>query len=64
MPIYKVTACWYETVQVEAEDEDAAIDKANEELKSEIRQRGYVDDFEVKRLDNGDDEDAEGSVWI
>lgn len=59
MAVYKVTACWYETIQVEAEDEDAAIDKACEELKSEIRQKGYVDDYEVMRLDNEDDENEE-----
>lgn len=52
MATYKVTACWYETVQVEAEDEDSAIDKAYEELRSEIRQKGYVDDYEVTRLDD------------
>ena len=50
MAIYRVTACWYETVQVEAEDEDAAIDRAYEELRSEIRQKGYVDDYEVIRI--------------
>lgn len=56
MPTFKVTACWYETVTVEAADEDAAIDKAHEELKSEIRQKGYVDDYEIVRLDDEDDE--------
>lgn len=59
MATFKVTACWYETVQVEAEDEDAAIDKAYEELRSEIRQKGYVDDYEVTRLDDEDDKDEE-----
>lgn len=56
MATFKVTACWYETVQVEAEDEDTAIDKAYNELKSEIRQKGYVDDYKVVRLDDEDDE--------
>ena len=60
MAIFRVTACWYETVQVEAEDEDAAIDKAYEELRSEIRQKGYVDDYEVTRLGDEDDEDDSG----
>ena len=59
MATYKVTACWYETVQVEAEDEDAAIDKACEELKSEIRQKGYVDEYEVTRLGDEDGEARE-----
>lgn len=59
MAIFKVTACCYETVTVEAEDEDAAIDKAHEELRSEIRQKGYVDDYAVRRLDDEDDEDDE-----
>lgn len=57
MATFKVTACWYETVVVEAEDEDAAIDKAHKELKSEIRQKGYVDDYEVMRLDEEEDDD-------
>lgn len=56
MATFKVTACWYETVVVEAEDEDAAIEQAHEELKSEIRQKGYVDDYEVIRLDEEEDE--------
>lgn len=56
MANFKVTACWYETVVVEAEDEDAAIDKAHEELKSEIRQKGYVDDYDVRCLDDEEDE--------
>lgn len=56
MATFKVTACWYETVVVEAEDEDTAIDKANEELRSEIRQKGYVDDYDVRCLDVEDDE--------
>ena len=56
MGLYRVTACWYETVEVEAKDEDAAIDEAYKELRSEIRQKGYVDDYEVKRLDDEDDE--------
>ena len=59
MATFKVTACWYETVQVEAEDEDAAIDKAHEELKSEIRRNGYVDDYEVTRLDEDEDDEKE-----
>lgn len=56
MATFKVTACWYETVEVEAEDEDAAIDKAYEELRPEIRQKGYVDDYKVIQLDDEDDE--------
>lgn len=47
---YKVTACWYEVVEVEAEDEDEAIDMAYAELKSEIRQNGTVDEWEVKEV--------------
>lgn len=47
---------WYETVVVEAEDEDAAIDKAHEEFRSEIRQKGYVDDYDVRCLDEDDNE--------
>ena len=56
MATFKVTACWYETVVVEAEDEDAAINKAQEELRSEIRQKGYVADYDVRCLDEDDDE--------
>jgi hypothetical protein len=55
MKTYRVTACWYESVVVEAEDEDTAIDKAQEELTSEIRRNGYVDDYEVKCLNDEDD---------
>lgn len=56
MGLYKVTACWYETVEVEAVDEDDAIGKAYHELRSDIRRNGTVDDYEVKRLDEDDDQ--------
>lgn len=52
MNTYRVTACWYETVYVEADSEDEAIDAAREELISEIRQKGYIDDYEVEEIDN------------
>lgn len=55
MGYYKVTACWYETVEVEAIDEDDAIEKAYHELKSDIRRNGTVDDYEIKRLDVEDE---------
>lgn len=57
MATFRVTACWYETVEVEAEDENTAMDKAHEELKSEIRQKGCVDDYEVTRLDDEDEKE-------
>jgi hypothetical protein len=60
MGLFKVTACWYETVTIEAEDEDTAIEKAFRELTAEFRvSRGYPDDWETVRLDDdleGDNE--------
>ena len=50
MKQYKVTACWYETVIVDADDEDAAIDEARKMLTSEIRRKGYIDDYEVEEI--------------
>lgn len=44
---YKVTACWYETAFVEADNEDDALDKAFQELRSDIRRNGTVDDWEI-----------------
>lgn len=55
MGIYRVTACWYETVEVEAENEDDAIDKAYKELRSDICRNGTVNDYEVKQLDEDDE---------
>ena len=52
MATYKVTACWYETVYVDAENESDAIDKAYEKLKTDISRRGYVDDYEVMEQDD------------
>ena len=51
---YKVTACWYETVWVEADSEDDAVDVAYKELASEIRRNGTVDDYDVVELDDND----------
>ena len=51
MPSYKVTACWYETVYLEAEDENDALDKA---YKAEFSGSNYVgspDDYEVIEID-------------
>lgn len=56
MPIYKVTACWYEVITIfDAEDEDAAISQAEEEMKSTIHERGMVDDFIVEELVDEED---------
>ena len=52
MQRYKVTACWYETVLVDGDSEDEAIEAARKELVSEIRRNGYVDDYEVEEIDD------------
>ena len=49
-----MTACWYETIYVDAEDEDEAVDAARKELGSEIRRIGFVDDYEVEEIDDED----------
>lgn len=54
MSRYKVTACWYETVVVDADSEDDAVDAAYKELASEISRIGTVDDYDVVELDDDD----------
>lgn len=54
MSRYKVTACWYETVVVDADSEDGAVDAAYKELASEISRIGTVDDYDVVELDDDD----------
>ena len=48
---YKVTACWYETVVLEADDEAHAVEQVCTLLSSEIRRIGYVDDFIIEKID-------------
>lgn len=55
MSKYRVTACWYETALVEAGNEDEALGKAFNELSSDIRRNGTVDDWEIEELDGGAD---------
>lgn len=52
MSKYKVTACWYETVYLEAEDENDALDKAYKEEFSGQNYVGSPDDYEVLELDD------------
>ena len=57
MSIYKVTACWYETVTVEADDYDDAVDKAYEELRPMLRvAHGRPDDYDVKMLEDDEND--------
>lgn len=53
MAEYKVTVCWYETVEVEAANECEALDKAYAELSSDIRRNGTPDDWEIDELHGG-----------
>lgn len=55
MAIFKVTACWYETVYVEAEDEEEALDKAYRESFSGSNYVGSPDDYEIEQKDDDDD---------
>lgn len=51
MPMYKITACRYETAYVEADNEDEALDAVWYELDKDINRPGYVDDYEIVEID-------------
>lgn len=57
MATFKVTACWYETVYVEAEDERDAIGKVNDEVHGMYH--GMPDDYEIIQMDDDDEEEEE-----
>ena len=52
MATFRVTACWYESVYVEAEDEDEALDIAYRESFSGTNYVGTPDDYEIEEEDN------------
>ena len=51
MPMYKVTACRYETAYVEANNEDEALYTVRDELDADLNRQGYVDDYEIEEVD-------------
>ena len=51
MPMYKATACRYETAYIEADNEDEALDAVMGELDADINRPGYVDDYEIVEMD-------------
>ena len=55
MPKYRVTGCYYDSVEVEAKDENHAIDIAHDSLE---RPGGlFFDEYEVECLDDEEDDD-------
>ena len=55
MPKYIVTASYYETIEVDADDETEAIDQARQSIK--LPGGVFFDEYEAERIDEEDEDE-------